>query len=365
MNEDASSGPPAWMPASVGSAYRHGPGTDDDLVSGRAWKGLLDVLDRAGAVLQSDRSPADAGRPGCGLPASSGPACARHRRGAAAHRDPYRPAFRPGQRRQRPQVGHGLPRRRLHGVGHPWWTPPTGSRAGGAPSATSVSRSWRAWRTPPTWWPTTSTIDHDGSFELVLSADRAAGELDAPPGSRPRWWSGSSSTTGPTRSRPTWRSSASAPLRRRTGRVSPGAALSAAGVAPQLGALGGFVEASIEFWLDIEEGGRAQGLNRFREPAALTAHGCGGRERERVGIVAARGRRGPSHRGRPRPTALYWSVSLGNYWWETIDYANRQSSLNGHQAVVDDDGVFRAVVVAPRSRDRQLARHRRQPARAR
>jgi hypothetical protein len=44
------------------------------------------------------------------------------------------------------------------------------------------------------------------------------------------------------------------------------------------------------------------------------------------------------------PDALYWSVSLGNHWWETIDYANRQSSLNGHQAVIDDDGVFRAVV---------------------
>jgi hypothetical protein len=44
------------------------------------------------------------------------------------------------------------------------------------------------------------------------------------------------------------------------------------------------------------------------------------------------------------PEAVYWSVSLGNFWWETIDYANRQSSLNGHQAVLDSDGVFRAVV---------------------
>jgi hypothetical protein len=46
------------------------------------------------------------------------------------------------------------------------------------------------------------------------------------------------------------------------------------------------------------------------------------------------------------PEARYWSVSLGNYWWETVDYANHQSSLNGHQAVVDDDGVFRAVAAA-------------------
>jgi hypothetical protein len=35
---------------------------------------------------------------------------------------------------------------------------------------------------------------------------------------------------------------------------------------------------------------------------------------------------------------------LGNIWWETIDYGNRQSSLNGHQAVVDDDGKVRVVV---------------------
>jgi hypothetical protein len=41
---------------------------------------------------------------------------------------------------------------------------------------------------------------------------------------------------------------------------------------------------------------------------------------------------------------LYWSFSLGNVWWETIDYGNRQSSLNGHQAVVDDDGKVRVVV---------------------
>ena len=33
-----------------------------------------------------------------------------------------------------------------------------------------------------------------------------------------------------------------------------------------------------------------------------------------------------------------------NFWLESLDYANHQSSLNGHQAVVDADGVFRAVV---------------------
>ena len=44
------------------------------------------------------------------------------------------------------------------------------------------------------------------------------------------------------------------------------------------------------------------------------------------------------------PRGLYWSYSLGNPWWETIDYGSHQSSLNGHQAAVDDDGVLRAVI---------------------
>jgi hypothetical protein len=44
------------------------------------------------------------------------------------------------------------------------------------------------------------------------------------------------------------------------------------------------------------------------------------------------------------PQGLYWSYSIGNPWWETIDYARHQSSLNGHQAVVDDDGLLRVVI---------------------
>ena len=44
------------------------------------------------------------------------------------------------------------------------------------------------------------------------------------------------------------------------------------------------------------------------------------------------------------PKAKYWGFDLGNFWMESLDYANRQTSLNGHQATVDADGVFRAVV---------------------
>lgn len=44
------------------------------------------------------------------------------------------------------------------------------------------------------------------------------------------------------------------------------------------------------------------------------------------------------------PVAPYWGVQLVTHFWEALDWALRQASINGHQAVIDDDGVFRAVV---------------------
>ncbi len=119
--------------------------------------------------------------------------------------------------------------------------------------------------------------------------------------------------------------------------------LLAGGVGAQLGALGEFVEASVEFWLGVEESGRGQGVNCFREPAALTAMGAAAENVSTWGSWSLKDDEALLIEVAPTD-ALYWSVSLGTFWWETIDYANRQSSLNGHQAVLDDDGVFRAVV---------------------
>jgi hypothetical protein len=46
------------------------------------------------------------------------------------------------------------------------------------------------------------------------------------------------------------------------------------------------------------------------------------------------------------PPCRYWGIQLGSFWMEPIDFANHQASLNGRQAVLDPDGVFRAVVCA-------------------
>ncbi|HME72059.1 MAG TPA: hypothetical protein VKM54_19650 [Myxococcota bacterium] len=44
------------------------------------------------------------------------------------------------------------------------------------------------------------------------------------------------------------------------------------------------------------------------------------------------------------PRCRHWSVSLANWWWESLDFGSRQTSLNAHQARLDADGAFRGVI---------------------
>jgi hypothetical protein len=44
------------------------------------------------------------------------------------------------------------------------------------------------------------------------------------------------------------------------------------------------------------------------------------------------------------PRCHYWGVSLANWYWECVEYATRQSSLNCAQAALDPDGRFRGVI---------------------
>jgi hypothetical protein len=114
-------------------------------------------------------------------------------------------------------------------------------------------------------------------------------------------------------------------------------------MARRLIALGEFVEASLAFWRDIETAGRAQGLNQFREPANRTDIGGAEENVTTWGSYELTPDEALLIEVTP-PDALYWSVAIGDPWWASVDYANHQSSLNGHQAVIDADGVFRAVL---------------------
>ncbi|MET0657105.1 MAG: hypothetical protein ABW110_02970 [Steroidobacteraceae bacterium] len=44
------------------------------------------------------------------------------------------------------------------------------------------------------------------------------------------------------------------------------------------------------------------------------------------------------------PQAPWWSIQLTSHFWEALDWNLRQTSINGHQAVLDPDGKFRAVI---------------------
>jgi len=110
--------------------------------------------------------------------------------------------------------------------------------------------------------------------------------------------------------------------------------------ARQLVALGDFVTANLDFFLQFS---RPEVPNSFLPPLDGTAMGAAAENRPVIGSWHLRPDEALVLEVSP-PDGLYWSASLGNPWWETIDYGRHQSSLNGHQASVDDDGVVRLVV---------------------
>jgi hypothetical protein len=111
-------------------------------------------------------------------------------------------------------------------------------------------------------------------------------------------------------------------------------------IARQLIALGDFVVGNLDFFLQFA---RPDTPNTFLPPLDGTAMGAAAENRPVIGSFEL----GPDEALLMEvtpPEGLYWSFSIGNPWWETIDYANHQSSLNGHQAEVDDDGRVRVVI---------------------
>jgi hypothetical protein len=44
------------------------------------------------------------------------------------------------------------------------------------------------------------------------------------------------------------------------------------------------------------------------------------------------------------PKTPFWNIQIGSHFWEARDFHLRQTSLNGHQAYVDEQGIFRAVI---------------------
>jgi hypothetical protein len=326
----------AWLPASVGSAARWGTLTADSLHSGEAWQLLLKGLGEAGALLHSDQVP----------PGGEGDAAGyRHLLvllalgidEALRTSDPYEPVIRPGNVDNVLKWGMDCPDALY--CGSALRADATylvrgdrgGARFMGLQVMAGIANAGDMVADDLEFGP-------DGTFELVLSAERHDGNwLPLAPGA---------STLVVRQFFYDWLNEEPASLHieclSRPPHDEVAQPNAAERTARQLEALGAFVRESVRFWWDIEEMGRAQGINSFRPPVVRSDIG-GATENVTVwGSWDLADDEAMLVEFTP-PPALYWSISIGNQWWETIDYARHQSSLNGHQAALDD-GVCRAVV---------------------
>ncbi len=107
------------------------------------------------------------------------------------------------------------------------------------------------------------------------------------------------------------------------------------------------VEANLTLWPNLSAARREGGANRFPTDPEIGGTSIGGQAHQASGIgyFSLEPDEVLLVEVRP-PNAYYWSFHLGNYWMESLDYANYKSSINGHQARLDGDGMFRAVIAA-------------------
>jgi hypothetical protein len=142
-----------------------------------------------------------------------------------------------------------------------------------------------------------------------------------------------------------------------SGSVSP--AYTPARAAEELARCGSLVRGQMHFWnefntvlletygkRDGSDGERFMPRNKFNEPNAASGATGGGQstniyaggvyelEEDEALIVESRVKIPPQYIG----------FNLANLWGESHDFANHQSSLNGMQMEVDEDGVLRWVV---------------------
>jgi hypothetical protein len=326
----------AWLPSSVGSAARLGSLSGASLHSGQAWRLFLDELTEAGALLHSDRLP----------PGGEGDAEGyRHLMvllalgidEALRSSDPYEPVLRPGNVDNVLKWGMDCPDALYSGASlrpdatYRVWGTRGGARFMGLQVMAGIGNAGDVVADD-------LDIGPDGTLELVLSAEHHDGNWLALTEGASSFvvrqffydWVGEEPAALHIEclSRPPHSEVAQPSAEERTAR--------------QVAALGAFVRESVRFWWDIEETGRSHGVNAFRPPVVrsdiggatdnVTVWGSWELADDEALVVEV-----------TPPPALYWSLALGNQWWESIDYAGHQSSLNGHQAVLDD-GVFRAVV---------------------
>lgn len=326
---------PSWMPHSVSEAARAGDATAEDLTSGRAWSHLLQSLEQASAVVLSDSVPRDPVDMAAGFRHLLGLLGLGIDQGLRAEPDPVL-AVKPSNVDNVYKWGMdcpdciyaGAPLRggesyRLRGSRGTARYVGLQSMAGMASSANVLLDEL--------------DLGPDGEVDLVLSEEPHDGN----------WLPIAENATALVVRHffYDWDAEVASSLSiERIGGPDGGSERTLedprAVVARQLIALGDFVVANLDFFLQFS---RPETPNTFLPPLDGTAMGAAAENRPVIGSWQLAPDEALVFEVEP-PQGLYWSFSLGNPWWETIDYGRHQSSLNGHQAVIDDDGMVRAVV---------------------
>jgi hypothetical protein len=329
---------PAWLPFSVSEAATAGDATAQDLESGQAWNHLLDQLRHTGEIVLSDSVP----------------------------HDPH--DMSSGFRHLLVLLGVGIDELLRRGLDQVPAVKPSAMDAAykwgmECPDCIYVGSALRGGSTYRLWGNRGSAryvglqvmagmgstanalmdefeLGPDGEFEIILSAEPHEGnwlpldegatmlvvrhffydwEHEVPVTMSIETLSGPPDLLEPTPEEP----------------EEPKAAM-----ARQVIALGDFVEENLNFFLGFSN---PEVPNTFLPPLDGTAMGAAAENRPVIGSWKLDPDEALLIEVDP-PEGLYWSYSLGNIWWETIDYGNHQSSLNGFQATVDDDGKVRVVV---------------------
>lgn len=114
-------------------------------------------------------------------------------------------------------------------------------------------------------------------------------------------------------------------------------------VAAELRALSRSLIAELEFWFDYTRMFRAEGDNVIPQDQPLAVSGHSKVRAAPKGFFNLQPDEAMLLEFEPAGGS-FWSVCIGDTWFRTIDPSHRQSSLNGAQARIDEDGLCRVVV---------------------
>lgn len=192
------------------------------------------------------------------------------------------------------------------------------------------------------------SIAADGGFDVLLRAERPAGHVGDWFRLDPRastinvrqatydWGAGKEARLAIER--------IDAPAAQNAARRSSALNMDAAEIARRLTLLAGYPRRFVSFALGYDKGQRERGLVNALEHDDWAGRGGVTGQHYYQGIFRLQPGEALILETALPERVRYWNVQLNDPLWNTVDWFNHQSSLNGGQAVIDTDGKFRAVI---------------------